>query len=138
MVLPGDVVHYKNFNFRDGGQADKYFIVLCAPVPPAPCLLTILTSQEWHYPGSNIGCNVSMKVFVVPDGTQKSLTQKSYIKLDHIYDIPFNNMYSRVQTGVITGCGSLPPTCFTDLLACLKHFKKDIPVVHFNLLFSKS
>ena len=138
MVLPGDISCYYNYTFPNGTKQDKLFITLSKPKDDSPCIFALITSQERHFPGALKGCNLSKKVFLILKDDESVFFEDSYILLDKLFPMEIEKIFSRSQSGVFKEIGKLSSTCLKKILTCLKLFKDDIAVEHWNLIFPKN
>lgn len=139
MFTPGEVIRYENYEFVNlitgflEGSRTKRFIILSA----TPFLVLKTTSQEKHYHNAKPGCQQRYKTYVIEPRKEDCFPQTTYVQLPQIIELPQNQIDVRVTDGRIASIGYLSKDCFKAVNLCLKQFKRDIPQLHWQLLFSR-
>lgn len=135
MPYPGQILCYKDFEFKDGSKRDKLFVVLNNADTDLLCLVLKTTSQSRHYEGVQKGCSPQKKVFFVPLGWEQCFKVDTYIQLPEIIEIPTEKLLAGDISHKIRVTSSLTVECFKLLKKCLKHFREDISPQHWKLIF---
>lgn len=135
MAQPGEVLHYREYEFEDGAKGDKYFVVLSEASLDSPCLVLKTTSKPGRYKEARQGCNPEKKVFFVPARWQRCFSFDMYVQLPQVIEIPTKDLLTGSFSSRITVADSLSSDCFVQLKSCLKQFKNDIAQYHWKLIF---
>lgn len=135
MPTPGEILWYKDFEFKDRSKNDKLFVVLNTAEGQNPCLVLKTTSQPKRYSSVKRGCNPDEKVFFVPTEWENCFDLDTYIQLPQIFELSADELIRESWAKRINAIGSLSSNCFSQLRNCLKNFKEDISPVHWKLIF---
>ncbi|OFY46222.1 MAG: hypothetical protein A2Z69_00475 [Bacteroidetes bacterium RBG_13_44_24] len=134
MPLAGQILHHKDFVFRDGEKGNKYIIALNSCDNDKTCLVVKTTKQSRHYPLAYPGCNSSKCIFLILKDCEQDFAIDTYVQLDHIYSV---NVEEQLNNKQVTFTGHLTPICFTNLKRCLRNFRDDIPQRYWQIIYSK-
>lgn len=135
MPNPGDVFVYKKYEFEDGSQRDKLFIVLNTSDLEKPCVVLKTTSNGNRYQGCIKGCNNNLKCFFAPSSWQTCFSVDTYIQLPQIFEFSAITLLSSGLARRIEFMQPLTGDCFSKLKSCLAGFKDDISQLHWNLIY---
>jgi len=136
MTNPGDVILYKNYQFKDGSNKDKLFVVLNNSDATYPCLVLKTTSQHKRYDGATEGCNTGRKkTFFIPATWKECFQADTFIQLPIIIELPIGPLLSASFAKNIIHIDTLSGKCLSLLMFCLKKYKDDIAERHWNMLF---
>lgn len=138
MPQAGDIFIYEQFQFKDGSQRDKWFVVLNNSDLENPCLVLKTTSQPRWYGGCIQGCNKKKGCFFAPAVWQTCFIVDTYIQLPQIIEFPASILVKNGLAGRIKFRSPLTTKCFAQLLSCLAGFKEDISELHWNLIYKAS
>ena len=133
MPLAGQILHHKDFVFRDGATGNKYLIVLNTCENDQTCLVLKTTSQSKHYPSVTPGCNSCQRVFCIYQECEQDFPKDTYVQMDYIYPV---NVEEQLEKHQISFTGHLTPQCFTSLKKCLRNFRDDIPQRYWTVIYS--
>lgn len=117
-MSPCSVIHIPNFQFEDGGTADKYVICLNGGTVDFH-LVVILTSQpRAYYPRP--GCHLTHRppFFMIPMGTEKFLPKDSYVQLDRFESYPPQQLIQMCLGGPGELKGELCTNMAKQLISC--------------------
>jgi hypothetical protein len=131
--LAGQILHHKDFQFKDGEKGNKYVIVLNTCDNDKMCLVLKTTSQSKHYPYSTPGCNSGKCVFLILKECKQDFIIDTYIQLDYIYDV---NVQDQLDNKQVTFTGHIATECFNNLKKCLRNFHEDIPEKYWQIIYS--
>lgn len=129
MPKPGEIYHYKNFNFPNGDVKSKYFLILneTDSLTTLVYLVLLLTSRLERYPGVIKGCYEEFGVFIISAGeaglSKNTAIQMPAPKRGKIWPFNVNEMLTLGLSKVIEHQGSLTEDRFREVLNCLKRFK---------------
>ena len=138
MPVPGQILHYKNFEFPDDhSKKNKLFVVLNDTDKHSICLVLKTTSQSGRYEGADKGCNPHKRAFFVPINWEHCFKVNTYIQLPQIIPILSDTLLVGDISGKISITGSLSVECRELLWSCLRIFKSDISEEHWNIIFRK-
>jgi hypothetical protein len=86
-MKPGTVLFFKNFEFEDGGVADKLLIVLNDPdlSNGEPYLLCKTTSRKKRYRKAQIGCHSEKSYFFI-DNRQDCFPSDTWVLFENLYE----------------------------------------------------
>jgi len=104
-INPGDVLHWKNFQFDDGATANKFFVVLDAK-PMHNWLVVIATSQpkrRRYLPG----CHEKEGYYHIPDGGRDFFKKDTWLLLMRCFEIDQKDAGKCFANGDITNKGTL-------------------------------
>lgn len=132
---PGQVLFYKDFQFEDGSKGDKLFVILYVADINSPCLVLKTTSQSKRYAGAKEGCDPQKKVFLVPKDWRECFPLDTYIQLPQIIEIESAEIFAGTLSKRMRLRNAISADCLTKLKNCLKHFKGDISLQHWKLIF---
>ena len=132
MAIAGQLLHHKDFTFRDGNKGNKYVIVLNTCDNDKACLVLKTTSQSKHYPNAMPGCNSCMSVFCIYQECEQDFPKDTYVEMDYIYDV---NIQEQLNKHQITFAGHLTPECFKNLKSCLRNFRMDISQNYWTIIY---
>ena len=135
MPQAGEIFIYEQFQFEDGSQKDKWFVVLNNSDFDNSCLVLKTTSQSKWYQGCIKGCNKDHKCFFAPATWQTCFIVDTYIQLPQIFEFPASTLLQDGLAGRINFQPSLTTKCFAQLKSCLAGFKDDISKSHWNLIY---
>ena len=135
MPQPGQILCYKNYEFKDHSKRNKLFVVLNDVDADSVCLALKTTSKSKRYRDVEKGCNPQKKVFFVPTDWEQCFTLATYIQLPEIIQIEADELLIGDISGRIYVSSSLSVECFKLLKNCLKQFKDDISARHWSLIF---
>jgi hypothetical protein len=135
MPLPGDIIIVKQFEFEDGSQKDKWFVVLNTSDLEKPCLVLKTTSQPNRYQGCVKGCNKQLRCFFAPAVWQTCFRIDTYIQLPQMFEFPASALLRDRFAGKIEFNPPLTADCFAQLKSCLAGYKDDISQYHWALIF---
>jgi hypothetical protein len=133
MPIAGQILHHKDFLFRDGGKGNKYVIVLNTGDNDRPCLVIKTTSKAKHYPYATPGCNSGKCVYLILKECEQDFPIDTYLQLDYIYSV---DVQEQLNNNKITFTGHLSTICFNNLKKCLRNFRADIPQKHWQIIYS--
>ena len=128
-------MYYQDYEFSDGEKRDKFFVVLNSADIGSPCLVLKTTSQSKRYEGVRQGCNPEKRVFFVPTEWKQCFERNTYVKLPEIFEIATLELLKGALSKQIRLMDPLSADCFTKLKDCLKKFKTDISLQHWDLIF---
>ena len=135
---PGDVIYHPNYEIQDPiteqvvFSGPKLFVVLHNG---DPSLLLKTTSKRRRYPGATPGCRRELKVFMIEGSVEHAVQEDTFVELPKVWDIPKNTLDTGAANNKILRQASLSRECFRLLIACLKHFRRDISLEHQRLIF---
>ncbi|MBM4433482.1 MAG: hypothetical protein FJ025_05725 [Chloroflexi bacterium] len=132
---PGQVLFYKDFQFENGSKGDKLFVILHVAGINAPCLVLKTTSQSKRYAGAKEGCDPQKKVFFIPKNWRECFPLNTYIQLPQIIEIESAEIFAGTLSKRMRLMNAISADCLTKLKNCLKRFKGDISLQHWNLIF---
>ena len=131
MPQAGQILHCKNFKYRDGSVGQKLLVVLNSSVD-YPCLVLKTTSQFHFYINALPGCNSRKKTFFVSIECNQGFDKDTFIQFPTIYPVDINDMLQKKE---ITFIGQLDDICFANLRKCLRNYKHDIAEQHWHLIY---
>lgn len=135
MPQPGQILCYKDYEFKDHSKRDKLFVVLNDADTDSVCLVLKTTSQSKHYQDVEKGCNPQKRAFFVPTDWEQCFNLDTYIQLPNIIQIASDELLVGDISGKIYISSSLSVECLKLLKNCLKQFKDDISLWHQKLIF---
>jgi hypothetical protein len=135
MPQPGDIFIFKQYTFEDGGQRDKWFVVLNSSDLERPCIVLKTTSSSKRYQGCIKGCNRHLRCFFAPMIWQTCFKVDTYIQLPQIFEFPASALLRDSLAGRIEFISPLTLDCFAQLKSCLAGYKDDISPVHWSLIY---
>jgi len=130
----GDILSYKDYEFEDGSKQNKFFIVLS----DSPCCLVLkTTSQTKRYQHINDGCNQQKRVFSIPIEPKEFFDLPTFVQLPKLEEFTSKQLLQGSFHKQITIINlPLSSQCVQKLLKCLRHFRDDISLKHWKVLFS--
>jgi hypothetical protein len=131
----GQILCYKNYEFKDHSKRDKLFVVLNDTDKDSVCLVLKTTSQSKRYQDVVKGCNPQKRVFFVPTGWEQCFKLDTFIQLPEIFEITTDELLVGEISGKIYVSSSLSVDCFSKLKNCLRQFKEDISPKHWKFIF---
>ena len=135
MPKSGDVLFYKDFEYKDGGKSDKLFIVLCSE---SYCLALKTTSDKpGFYRGAKEGCNPQRKVFLIPKEKKEGFPLDTYVQFPQLIEISISELLKGgISKKIEIMNQPISSKCLQLILDCLKYFKDDIAPEHWEQIFS--
>jgi len=137
MPYAGDILRYERYQFVDGTERDKLFVVLNAANGQTPCLVLPTTSQPKRYLGAQKGCNPAKRVFFVPKNSEKCFWLDTYIQLPRVIPLSAAQLVQAAWASQVSVTGCLSPLCFAQLKNCLKKFKRDLSQENWDFIFKR-
>lgn len=126
----GEVLYSPRFEFKDGGQSPKLFIVLNDPTQTNPALVVRTTSQS---KGRRLspGCFANEGYFVLLAG-QDWFRETTWIILE-VYEYDFKKELAEHFQGNLATKGSLNEETVRAIVNCLKR-TEDVTPYHLSVL----
>jgi hypothetical protein len=112
----GDIFLHKQFAFRDGGVADKFFVVLGES---SGILVAAKTTSKGHRYRNEHGCQAGsyFAAFMLTRGCCV-LAHDTWVCLSEFYEFTLNNLTSKLVSGTVYAHGSLNEELTLDVQFC--------------------
>jgi len=133
-MAKGAVFHHTQFQFHDGVIGDKYFVVLNEPAKEEPFIFAKTTSQLRNRTHKK-GCNPSLDVFYIRQGTEKALPVDALIQLTDLYEFsPEEILKGHLTDKTISFGEDLSSLTVSQVINCVRALKEDISEYYFKLI----
>jgi hypothetical protein len=131
----GDILFYKDYEFEDKSKSDKLFVVLCSD---ESCLVLKTTSNDRFYKNAKDGCNPSKRTFFIPVSKKEFFVLDTYVELPQLFELSIEEILHGLRSKNIKIYESkLSKKCTQAILECLRQFKDDISIEHWEMILSK-
>lgn len=115
----GTVLHWPDFEFKDGNLDDKYCVLLSdASELVAPHIFCKVTSQRKNKPDSQ-GCISRQSLFMIPAG-KECLKKDSWLQFYDLYEFYWKDLLSSKFKKNVQNVGKLSELCMKQIKNCLK------------------
>jgi hypothetical protein len=117
-IAKGCVVHWTNFQFEDGSERNKFFVVLSCK-PGCNWLFVIATSKQKRR-AYNAGCSHEDGYYHIPGGSRDFFTKDTWLLLMKCLEV--NPMEARKLLAInrLKVAGSLREQVANEIRNCLK------------------
>lgn len=119
MLVRGAIYHHADMTFYDGGQQNKYLVLLNNPGPNDPCCFVKVTSQP-RGPATP-GCLGQQALFHIPAKVEY-FPKPSWVQLFEVYPYAKDSLS---PTNGIKRCGNLSTKIIDQLVQCLNDWAMD-------------
>lgn len=102
----GAILFHPNFEFYDGGKADKLLVVMNNAGTGDPLLLAKTTSQQWRR-SKKPGCELFEPNFFIPKG-RGFFRLDTWIVLDRLYPVTLFDMTKKIFAKEIERKNDIP------------------------------
>lgn len=117
-MTPGSIVHYKQFQFHDGDQADKLLVVLNAGAKK-PYLVLKTTSQPSVWRIEKEGCHSERGYYFLP-AKRDNFPKRTWILFDDVYELTSTELIKAHFAGDAQVKGTLRPETLRAIINCAK------------------
>lgn len=117
-MTPGSIVHYRQFQFHDGGQADKLLIVLNAG-QKTPYLVLKTTSQQRGRRVAQEGCHAQWGYYFLP-ASRDFFPKDTWILFDDVYELDAVLLVKAHFAGDAKVSGTLRTETLRAIINCAK------------------
>ena len=117
-MTPGTIVHYPNFEFHDGSQANKLLIVLNSG-GKKPYLVLKTTSRQGKWRAANEGCHADKGYFFLP-ARRDNFPENTWILLDDFYEVDAKQFLAAHFSGGAGLKGSLKGETLRAIINCAR------------------
>ena len=114
----GTVFLHKNYQFPDGGIADKFFIIINNPVPNDPILTCKTTSKQDSRP-YNEGCHYVQNVYVLRENDD-FFRLRTWVQFYILYRFNHNELRRLEHNGEVIRMAELRPQTISAIVNCVK------------------
>ena len=114
----GTVFLHKNYQFPDGGIADKFFIIINNPVPNDPILTCKTTSKQDSRPHSE-GCHYVENVYVLRENDD-FFRLRTWVQFYILYRFNHNELSRLENNGEVIRMAELRPQTISAIVNCVK------------------
>lgn len=127
----GTVFLHKNYQFPDGGTADKFFIIINNPGPNAPFLTCKTTSKQDSRP-VNEGCHYLKNVYVLRENDD-FFKLRTWVQFYTLYRFNHKELMKKDHSGEVIKMAELRPQTTSAIVNCVKK-SEDITFYDLELL----
>ncbi|THA09424.1 hypothetical protein [Rodentibacter pneumotropicus] len=105
MLQLGSILFHPKFKFNDGGERDKYLIIL--GMTSQKLIVAKTTSKGWRYT-LEYGCQLNThQAFFLPQNSNTILSKNTWICFDEFYELDKNELGNRIGNSELFHCGIL-------------------------------
>jgi hypothetical protein len=117
-ITLGHVLHWKNFQFSDGDEKHKYFVVIGAR---ANCdYLFVIATSKRHRMDFTPGCNSEWSYFHIPGGGRDFFPRDTWLLLMRCVQQRQSETLKLMGDGAITVEGALRQAVVEAIQECLR------------------
>lgn len=113
----GTVFLHKNYQFPDGGIANKFFIIVNNPGPNDPILTCKTTSKQDSRPDKE-GCHYLKNVYVLRDNDD-FFELKTWVQFYILYRFNHKELMKLVHSGEVIKMAELRPQTISAIVNCV-------------------
>jgi hypothetical protein len=129
--MKGNIYYHPAFQFHDFGTAPKLLILLNEPAKREPYLIAKTTSQLAERTTYIQGCNEKCGVFYIDANADGQFTKPTLVTVNDVYEFSEEEFTTDARLELKATLSTLT---MAQIINCLKRFKDDISVKHFELL----
>ena len=118
----GDVIYFKNFQFKDGTSANKLIIILNTPENEEPYFVCLTTSKHKPWRTKQLGCHAEQNYYFV-DVNQDNFDLDTWIVFEMIYEIPVDKLLNSHLKDDSYDLFELDATLWNALKKCISKSK---------------
>lgn len=128
----GDVLHYPDFEFPDGGHADKLLVILSIPAG-GDRMLVVKTTSVARNRKTDPGCQTVRREFFIKAG--RLFPKDTWVVLSSMpFLLPVQGIADKITKGECRVVTTLPPDIVNAIRNCLEKFSDDLNQVHRDML----
>jgi hypothetical protein len=118
-LIPGCILHCRDFQFHDGATANKYLVIVGAKT--GSNFLVVLATSQQHHRGFVAGCHHEDGYYHVPGGSKDWFPKDTWLLLAEPYEITAAEMLKQtMQDKKITIEGHLSTNIAEKLRQCVR------------------
>jgi hypothetical protein len=128
----GDVLHYPDFEFLDGGHANKLLVILAIPTG-GDRMLAVKTTSVAKKRRTDPGCQAVRREFFIKAG--KLFPQDTWIVLSSMpFLLPIQTVMEKIAKKECQVVVTLPSDVVNAIRNCLEKFSDDLNQIHRDML----
>ena len=131
-IVPGYILHCKDYEFEDGEKANKYFVVVGAK--PGSNYLAVMATSKPHYRQFRSGCHADDGYFHIPGGRRDWFPDDTWLLLARGLELSAPELLRlSLKEKRITTVGNLRVDIANGIRKCMRNCH-DVPGTYIDLL----
>lgn len=130
-LVPGCVIHWKDYKFNDGDTANKYFVILGAKT--GRNFLAVIATSQPKKRKFDPGCNASAGYYHIPGGGKDWFPKDTWLLLADPIEILPDKFKALIAAKTIEPKTNIRTDVANAIRNCLKRCE-DVSQMHIDLL----